>query len=177
MTTTRSVARAAAPALSLLALLTAPAPAQEKRNGGARPAPDLAEVKYGPHARNVLDLWKARSDRPTPLVVFIHGGGFRGGSKEALPPALLQTVYLRNDPEVLKLLDRPGGWLRQVAGARSQDADELIRQAYLRTLSRPPDEGELGVSRKYLADAKDTPAGLRDLLWALVNTKEFVVNR
>jgi acetyl esterase len=63
--------------------------AQPKQKGGAKPKPDLAEVKYGPHARNVLDLWKAKSSTPTPLVVFIHGGGFRGGSKEALSAALL----------------------------------------------------------------------------------------
>ena len=37
----------------------------------------------------MLDLWTAKSAKPTPLVVFIHGGGFRGGGKEALPPALL----------------------------------------------------------------------------------------
>jgi Protein of unknown function (DUF1553) len=92
-------------------------------------------------------------------------------------PALLQTVYLRNDPEVLKLLDRPEGWLKQVARSKTRDADGLIRQAYLRALSRLPDDRELGVARKYLADAKDPAAGLRDLLWALINTKEFVVNR
>ena len=75
------------------ALLIAPARAQNKTH--AAPAPDLANVKYGPHERNVLDLWKAKSDSPTSLVVFIHGGGFRGGSKEALPPALLQGLLSR----------------------------------------------------------------------------------
>jgi len=29
----------------------------------------------------VLDFWKARSDEPTPLVIYIHGGGFTTGSK------------------------------------------------------------------------------------------------
>jgi len=51
-----------------------------------RPAPTLADVKYGPHERNVLDFWKAQSDKPTPLVVFIHGGGFRAGNKSAANP-------------------------------------------------------------------------------------------
>jgi acetyl esterase len=46
------------------------------------PAPSTPNVAYGPHERNVLDFWQAKSDTPTPLVVFIHGGGFRNGSKE-----------------------------------------------------------------------------------------------
>ena len=59
----------------------------------AKPAPDLANVAYGPHTRNVLDLWKAKSDRPTPLVVFIHGGGFRNGDKADFDKPL-QTACL-----------------------------------------------------------------------------------
>jgi acetyl esterase/lipase len=67
-------------ALAVVALLAGPK--------FSRP-PDLANVSYGPHERNVLDLWKARADRPAPLVIFIHGGGFRAGDKSALNPVLL----------------------------------------------------------------------------------------
>lgn len=37
--------------------------------------------KYGLHERNVFDLWLAKSEKPTPLVVYIHGGGFTEGDK------------------------------------------------------------------------------------------------
>lgn len=67
-----------------------PKKALRPKRGGARPAPDLADVRYGPHPRNVLDLWKASSEKPTPLVVFIHGGGFRGGDKSAIAAELLK---------------------------------------------------------------------------------------
>src|SRR5687768_3333363 len=66
--------------------------AQAPSSQPPKPAPDIANERYGPHERHVLDLWKAKSDRPTPLVVFIHGGGFRAGSKEALQPALLEGL-------------------------------------------------------------------------------------
>jgi acetyl esterase len=80
-------------ALCLSALLIWPSAAlsqQGKRPGGAKPAPDLANVSYGPHQRNVMDVWKAGSEQPAPLLVFIHGGGFRGGSKEAIAAPLLK---------------------------------------------------------------------------------------
>lgn len=37
--------------------------------------------KYGKHKRNVFDIWLAKSDSPTPLVIYIHGGGFVSGDK------------------------------------------------------------------------------------------------
>ncbi len=48
------------------------------------PKPTFSEVSYGPHARNVMDFWKADSDRPTPWVFFVHGGGWGAGSKEVV---------------------------------------------------------------------------------------------
>lgn len=41
----------------------------------------FADEKYGPHERNNFDIWLAKSDKPTPLVIYIHGGGFVGGDK------------------------------------------------------------------------------------------------
>jgi acetyl esterase/lipase len=41
-------------------------------------------LPYGKHERQVLDFWKAKSDKPTPLVLYIHGGGWRGGDKSSL---------------------------------------------------------------------------------------------
>lgn len=45
--------------------------------------PTLRDVAYGPDERNKLDFWKAESREPTPLVFYIHGGGWLGGSKES----------------------------------------------------------------------------------------------
>ncbi len=55
-----------------------------------KPAPTHANVSYGDHERNVIDFWQAESDSPTPLFVWIHGGGFRGGDKASIPGDLLR---------------------------------------------------------------------------------------
>lgn len=59
---------------------------KKKPGGEAKPAtnglkPDFSDVAYGPHERNKIDLYLAKSDQPTPVVFMIHGGGFRNGDK------------------------------------------------------------------------------------------------
>jgi acetyl esterase len=54
--------------------------------------PTYADVKYGPYERNKLDFYQAESDEPTPLVVYIHGGGFRRGSKKSLHGGTLREL-------------------------------------------------------------------------------------
>ena len=46
--------------------------------------PSFANVKYGEHERHVFDIWLADTNKPTPLAIYIHGGGFKSGSKEKL---------------------------------------------------------------------------------------------
>ena len=54
--------------------------------------PTYGDIKYGPHERNVLDFYRAESDKPAPLAVFIHGGGFRGGSKKSVNQRTLNEL-------------------------------------------------------------------------------------
>jgi hypothetical protein len=96
-------------------------------------------------------------------------------------PNLLQAVFLQNDQETIQAIER-GGWLAESVKAlkaakegASTTTDEVIRGAYLRTLSRPPVEEEMQLARTYVAE-RDPSKGLRDLMWALLNTKEFITN-
>lgn len=44
--------------------------------------PTQENVPYGSHERQVLDFYKATSDKPAPLLFFIHGGGWMNGDKK-----------------------------------------------------------------------------------------------
>ncbi len=94
-------------------------------------------------------------------------------------PSLLQSIFLHNDPLVQQNLDE-SGWLREIAAAehagKPLNRQELTRTAWLRTLSRPPLPAEIERAEKHLGEAASLNAGLRDLLWALINTKEFILN-
>ena len=40
------------------------------------------DVAYGPHPRNILDIYKpSRGSSPSPVVIFVHGGAYVGGDK------------------------------------------------------------------------------------------------
>lgn len=217
------------------------------------------------------------SDRAIGPISGYQNRGGRGGSyalltfgkparatncdcERSTEPSLLQTLFLRNDGEMLTLLERKGGWLQQISAEpvakkptdnrpplrqemaelsrnlarvqqriskldKKKDADELalleqrrrrlqrqlallqreafaarakateatktdkvspelvasrgkplVREAYLRTLSREPSVAELATSLSYLSESESLNTGMRDLLWALLNTKEFIVN-
>jgi acetyl esterase/lipase len=61
-----------------------PATAQDKKKQPPKgPPPTVAALAYGKHPRQVLDFWQAKSEKPTPLVLYIHGGGWQGGDKSS----------------------------------------------------------------------------------------------
>ena len=76
----------------VLSLLGLHVPAQERekkkddKKVEKKPAqpPTFAKVAYGKHERQVIDFYQAKSDKPTPLVLYIHGGGWQGGDKSSV---------------------------------------------------------------------------------------------
>ena len=87
---------------------------------------------------------------------------------------LAQCLHLLNSEEIQK----------KVAGSRaeslSQDSRELekrVEDLYLVAFSRKPTVEELDVATSYIAQRNDDPKkAFEDILWALMNTKEFVFN-
>ncbi|MEN9573276.1 MAG: hypothetical protein RL514_1131 [Verrucomicrobiota bacterium] len=153
-------------------------------------------------------------------------------------PTLLQTLFTRNDPELLTALEQAkgGAFIEEIRKATSgkgaapkrkgddaelapriakleaklkktptnteletelkqakeqlaksqpkpaaakaplANADDYIAQVFLRTVSRPPTATEFEKARADLAAASSPADGVRELLWAMLNTREFMVN-
>jgi len=70
------------------------AEADGRKPEGRMIANTVADARYGPHPRNLLDFYQAESERPTPVLIFFHGGGFVGGDKRiaALNPLVVQSI-------------------------------------------------------------------------------------
>jgi acetyl esterase/lipase len=65
--------------------------AKEVKKPPIQPKPTAANFAYGKHERQVLDFWQAKSDKPTPLVLYIHGGGWRNGDKNTLSGTVIKA--------------------------------------------------------------------------------------
>ncbi|MCZ2341532.1 MAG: alpha/beta hydrolase [Bacteroidales bacterium] len=75
-----------------------PKPAVKKPTGAT---PTQANVKYGEHPRQVLDFYKAESDKPTPVLFCIHGGGWVNGNKDGYRN--LAPQFLKNGISVVAI--------------------------------------------------------------------------
>lgn len=58
------------------------------------PNPTQYDVAYGPHPKQLMHFWQAESDQPTPVLFFVHGGGWRGGGRlsSGLPTILPEML-------------------------------------------------------------------------------------
>jgi hypothetical protein len=54
--------------------------------------------------------------------------------------------------------------------------EELADELFLATLSRLPKAGEKLDTLQHLKEAKNRQEAVTDLIWALVNTREFILN-
>ena len=89
---------------------------------------------------------------------------------------LAQSLHLLNSKEVQEKLKSDSG--RAAALAQSSDPlDERVTELYLAALSRAPTPAELDAATGYLNDkAADQRAAFEDLVWAMINSKEFLFN-
>lgn len=90
---------------------------------------------------------------------------------------LAQSLHLLNSKEMQSKLSDVSGFATRFAMPQpsAEDASQ-IEEIYLRALSRRPTSGELQKVLEYLAANSDRRSGYEDVLWAVVNSKEFLFN-
>jgi hypothetical protein len=96
--------------------------------------------------------------------------------ERAADPSLAQALHtLNGDIIALKLRDAKSRVSRLVAAKTPHD--EIVDELYLAALSRPPTDDERQASRELLADSASAAEFYQDLLWALMNSKQFLFVR
>jgi hypothetical protein len=93
--------------------------------------------------------------------------------ERATEPALPQTLYLMTDPVLLGKITN--GRLKTLLAGKKADED-VIEELFLATLSRLPTDKEKDRMTEHVKSKGNRQAGFVDVVWALVNTREFILN-
>lgn len=101
--------------------------------------------------------------------------------------SLAQSLHLINAPDVKAKLAAPNGRAERLA-KEEKPVEAKIRELYLAAFSREPRPNELQTAVEYLGEPRLSADGkpmdsvqasrenFQDLIWALINTKEFLFN-
>lgn len=111
-----------------------------------------------------LDMF-GRSSRDTPCEC-----------ETSLSPNLSQVLYLLHAEEIQRKLADKDGICGQLAKS-GKSSDEMVQELFLRTFSRLPRADEQAEAVSLLDTAKDKQPVIEDLLWTLMNSKEFLFSR
>jgi hypothetical protein len=95
--------------------------------------------------------------------------------ERAAEPALPQTLFRMTDPTLLPKFTAGTGRAAKLAKSKLTNA-EIVDELFLAALARFPKADEKDDAVKHLAEAKSKQDAIIDVLWALVNTREFILN-
>lgn len=124
--------------------------------------PILANVHYGEHERQVFDFYQASSDKPTPVVLWIHGGGWVSGSKKNVPDL---DAYLKAGISVVSMNYRYS-WQAQLEGIHPPvkwPIDDAVRALqFIRSKAK-----EWNISKERIAASGSSAGAVSSLYLAL----------
>lgn len=90
-------------------------------------------------------------------------------------PNLAQVLHIANGELIHRKLSDKGGRIARLLQANATD-DAAFNELYLVAFSRRPTSDEVAGCRAIVAVAPDRREGLEDVLWALCNSREFLLN-
>ena len=128
-----------------------------------------------PPGSRAMEVWTARSPS-----MFLDSFGRPDPNQD--PPcerttdtSVVQTLHLMNAPNLHAKVTADDGRSAKLAGSKATPA-EIVAELYFRVYSRPPTTAESAAAVARFVKAGTTRRrAAEDLLWALMNTPEFVL--
>lgn len=95
--------------------------------------------------------------------------------ERAPDPNLAQALHTLNGDTLANKLANKTGRIATLLKNEKPHA-EIVNELYLVTLSRPARDAEIAAAEQIVAEAGSPQIGYEDLLWALLNSKDFLFN-
>jgi hypothetical protein len=95
--------------------------------------------------------------------------------ERTVQPNIAQALHLLNGEFLNQKIAAPAGRIEALFRARTP-TPALIEELYLVSLSRPPTPEEVKKAQEWIAAAPTPKEGAQDLLWVLLNSREFLFN-
>jgi len=140
---------------------------------------EFAALDGAPAGTRVVEVGSSRLANPNlAYALRIFGRPPRTTAcdcERATEPALPQTLFRMTDASILKKFTDAKGRVATLAKSKLTN-EEIVDELFLATLTRLPPADWKADAVAAIKAAKTRAEGVTDVLWALVNTREFILN-
>jgi len=155
--------------------------AVNQATGGAESFPARLFLPSGARAMEVAGVTGAENDRASLAYAFqIFGRPARNGLVQCdcerdPSPTIVQALYLANHPQLREKIASPTGRVAKIVKDFADDT-KRVEEVFLWTVGRLPSKNDLAAVLEYVKASTSAQRGLEDLMWGLMNTREFSLN-
>ncbi|WP_157369656.1 DUF1549 and DUF1553 domain-containing protein [Zavarzinella formosa] len=96
--------------------------------------------------------------------------------ERAMEPALPQTLFRMTDPALLQKMKSPANRFNLLLKDRKRSDEAIFEEVFLAAMSRFPTPRELDTFYQHRLTNTDRAEAFADVVWALINTREFILN-
>lgn len=96
--------------------------------------------------------------------------------ERAMEPALPQTLFRMTDSSIIQKLQAKDNRVNKLLKDKNRTDEQVFEEVFLAAMSRYPRPDEVETFQEHRAASKDRTAAFIDATWALLNTREFILN-
>jgi hypothetical protein len=96
--------------------------------------------------------------------------------ERTMEPGLPQTLFRMTDAGLLQKMRGQTNRVMTLLKDRNMSDDQVFEELFLASLSRYPRPEEIATFKEHRSSTSDRAAAFTDLVWALINTREFILN-